>query len=84
MVALWRVQARYRALFGSRGGEGWHKAVPDAAMQHLQSTFRVSLECFASPFNARLSLFCSLYRDTDVPFGSLGSFFDLDLVWLQR
>jgi hypothetical protein len=45
-----------------------------------------TLEGFSSPLNSRIILqsktakFCSLFPDVDRPFGSVGSFFDQDLV----
>jgi hypothetical protein len=42
-----------------------------------------TLECFASPFNTRFAHegipFCSLFKDVDGVFGSIGSFFESDL-----
>ena len=34
------------------------------------------MECFASPINSHFPHFCSAFLDTDVFFGSVGSFFD--------
>jgi hypothetical protein len=47
-------------------------------MQHLADEHGVNHECFASPLNAWLPSFCSVFPDTDTPFGSLGSFFNFD------
>jgi hypothetical protein len=41
----------------------------------LATRFGCDCELFASPFNAQLPEFFSLYADTDACFGSLGSFF---------
>jgi hypothetical protein len=52
----------------------------------LVHDFGASLEGFASPLNSRIILqsetanFCSLFPDVDTPFGSVGSFFEQDLV----
>jgi Phosphorylated CTD interacting factor 1 WW domain len=40
----------------------------------LRDQFDCRLECFASPLNCRYPRFCSMFADTDAPFGSLGSF----------
>ena len=48
-----------------------HSGVLDTL--HVQ--FDTCMECFASPLNCRWPRFCSLFADTDSPFGSLGSFF---------
>lgn len=41
----------------------------------LHAHFGTGMECFASPLNCRWPRYCSLFADTDAPFGSLGSFF---------
>lgn len=41
----------------------------------LHTHFGTCMECFASPLNCRWPRFCSLFADTDAPFGSVGSFF---------
>jgi hypothetical protein len=50
--------------------------VPALAMQALHDDFGVRHECFASPLNAELASFGSLFPDVDSFFGSTGSFFD--------
>jgi hypothetical protein len=40
--------------------------------------FDCCIECFASPLNCRYESFLSAFPDTDLSFGSLGSFFDFD------
>jgi hypothetical protein len=42
-------------------------------------TTGVNLEVFASPLNSTYARHCSAYYDTDACFGSLGSFFDLQV-----
>ncbi|KAF8302238.1 putative Phosphorylated CTD interacting factor 1 WW domain containing protein [Trypanosoma cruzi] len=72
---------RYRSLFGEMGyNQGPHAAVPPLVMRQLCEAFDVQCEAFASPINAQLSHFGSLFPDTDYYFGSLGSFFDLSFV----
>jgi hypothetical protein len=47
-------------------------------LQHYrtaQTHLACSTECFASPLNSQLPLFCSAFADTDAAFGSMGSFF---------
>ena len=46
-------------------------------MRVVADRLGVQLECFASPLNCHLPLYCSAFADTDAPFGSLGSFFEL-------
>ena len=46
-------------------------------MQILQNNFAVNFECFSSPLNNYFDHFCSVFEDSDIPFGSFGSFFKL-------
>ncbi len=70
---------RYDALFGPHGrNQGPQAAVPPTVLHVLHETFHVTAECFASPLNAQFGTFCSLFPDTDGPFGCLGSFFDVE------
>jgi len=57
-------------------GYGWQAAIPDPVFHVLSKQFGVTTECFASPLNAYLPNYCSVFQDSDKPFGSLGSFFD--------
>ncbi|AYU77866.1 hypothetical protein, conserved [Leishmania donovani] len=69
---------RYRTLFGGHGyNQGPQAALPPPVMEHLAAAFEISAEAFASPLNAQLPQFGSLFPDTDRHFGSMGSFFDL-------
>lgn len=66
---------RYHTLFGTSGAN-YHAAAPPSVFRTLQDEFGVTQECFASPFNAYFSTFCSAFLDIDQYFGSKGSFFD--------
>ena len=67
--------ARYEALRGA----GYQCAVPGAAFDALLPSLGPTVECFASPLNARYERFCSAFGDDlEAQFGSLGSFFDFD------
>uniref|UniRef100_A0A6C0IXR1 PCIF1 WW domain-containing protein n=1 Tax=viral metagenome TaxID=1070528 RepID=A0A6C0IXR1_9ZZZZ len=64
-------------------GQQW--ATPSAVYEYLVTNYGVSVEGFASPLNSRIITlsqpglgFCSLFPDTDAPFGSLGDFFQAD------
>lgn len=73
---LWAMLTRYQALFGPhKQGAGWHMALTPAVFDQLAQDLGVSHELFASPLNATLPSYCSLFEDTDLPFGSKGSFF---------
>jgi hypothetical protein len=84
---------RYSTLINK--GQQW--ALPHAQFKHLVEHYGVNHEGFASPLNSGiLSLntdgkFCSLFKDTDEAFGSIGSFFDqtmytdpIDLVGVEK
>ena len=70
--ALFCVLQRYESV----GGAGLQAAISAPAFAVLRRRFGVSRECFASPFNCRYDSYCSAFPDVDVPFGSLGDFFD--------
>lgn len=79
---LFLMLRRYQSFLGDKGyNQGPQAAVPPAVLRELQLQFETRTECFASPLNAYSGHkhFCSLFPDVDVPFGSLGSFFDLQL-----
>lgn len=90
---LTRMFLRYSTLINR--GQQW--ALPHAQFKHLVEHYGVNHEGFASPLNSGiLSLntngkFCSLFKDTDEVFGSIGSFFDqtlytdpVDLIGLEK
>ncbi|RNF04737.1 hypothetical protein TraAM80_04879 [Trypanosoma rangeli] len=80
-ISAFTMLLRYRSLLGDMGyNQGPHAAVPPSVMRELHDAFDVRCEAFASPINAQLPLFGSLFPDTDYCFGSLGSFFDLKLI----
>lgn len=66
------------------GGQHW--SVPYDVYKYLYDNYNATIEGFASPINSQMlkvdyktTNFCSLFYDTDKYFGSLGSFFDLDV-----
>lgn len=76
--SLWLVLRRYQTYFGLNPGEGMgmQGAIPRDVFQELKQSFGVSFECFASPLNCCFTQYCSAFHDTDMAFGSHGSFFD--------
>jgi hypothetical protein len=81
--AIFVTLQRYFNLNGADGSEaesGWHGAVPPRVMRAMHAELSVSAECFASPFNCFFSKYFSAFPDTDNAFGSMGSFFDADIV----
>ena len=71
---LFCLLARYQTI----QGHGFQAAVAEPAFEVLNQDMGVTLECFASPLNSTYLTFCSAFADTDVSFGSLGSFFGLN------
>ena len=74
-VAMGRIGSllvRYEALAGG----GYQAALNGASFSALQEHWGVEMECFASPLNCRFRRYCSAFPDTDVWFGSSGSFFE--------
>ncbi len=72
------VALRYSVVVSA--GQQW--GLPQRHVDHLYDDFKVCGEAFASPLNARLlgklgAIFCSVFPDTDEPFGSVGDFFAL-------
>lgn len=59
-------------------GYGMQASLPSKVFVELNRTFKVKQEMFASPFNCYFKQYCSAFPDTDVFFGSQGSFFDFD------
>ncbi|CAM9597240.1 unnamed protein product [Pylaiella littoralis] len=70
--SLFACLMRYEALQGG----GFQASMGGDAFDVLLRHFGAKMECFASPFNCRYSRYCSAFKDTDEPFGSVGSFFD--------
>ena len=60
------------------GGQQW--SIPEDVYRLLVEDFGVTIEAFASPFNSQIIRFghryCSMFREYDSIFGSLGSFFE--------
>jgi hypothetical protein len=71
---LFVLLARYDTLQGA----GLQSALPGLVFDTLLKMFDCCIECFASPLNCRYESFLSAFPDTDLSFGSLGSFFDFD------
>ena len=67
---------RYNTVSGDV--RGYQMALPESVFAYLQTIYHLQHECFASPMNACpiINSFCSRFPDTDVYFGSQGSFFD--------
>ena len=46
--------------------------------EDISELFNISFETFASPLNFNMYRFCSIFKDTDNIFGSIGSFYNLN------
>jgi phosphorylated CTD-interacting factor 1 len=79
---LYVLLRRYQTFFGPSELEGgnFHAALPEGGFDLLRRNMQVCQEVFASPFNCYFKHFCSAFPDTDVFFGSRGSFFDFEPV----
>lgn len=47
--------------------------------ENISQLLDISFEMFASPLNFNMNMFCSLFLDTDKTFGSVGSFYNLNI-----
>lgn len=66
------------------GGQQW--AIPLEMYQLMVTRYGVTVEGFASPINSQILYlgknlnYCSLFPDTDQPYGSSGDFFSIDFL----
>lgn len=54
-------------------------SIGDNLYEDISDIFNISFEMFSSPLNFNMNMFCSIFYDTDHIFGSLGSFYNLDI-----
>ena len=54
-------------------------SIGDNLYEDISEIFNISFEMFASPLNFNMNMFCSIFYDTDHIFGSVGSFYKLNL-----
>ncbi|KAK9807800.1 hypothetical protein WJX72_009794 [[Myrmecia] bisecta] len=74
-LRLFAMLLRYKAI----QGHGFQAAAGPPVFELLRKKLGVGCECFASPLNAHFERCASAFPDVDGPFGSIGSFFKLDL-----
>lgn len=77
MIMILRYQAHLIA------GQQW--ALPYAFFDHLYKNHHARYEAFSSPLNSRFmglkdGHFCSAFPDVDAPFGSMGNFFEINMI----
>ena len=66
---------RYQLL----GSNNHQLAVLPNILNEMKNDFDLSIECFASAINTESNIFCSIYYDIEKYFGSIGSFFSIEL-----
>lgn len=71
---IYEMCKKYYPLFPQ---SGLHWGVPPIVIKYLINSYNLLLECYASPINSTCKKFCSLFPETDAPFGSLGRFDNL-------
>ena len=54
-------------------------SIGDSLYEDISEIFDISFEMFASPLNFNMNMFCSMFLDTDKIFGSIGSFYGLEV-----
>lgn len=82
--ALIYLAVRYAAILP----KSKHYTIPLHIYQALVTKFRYNTEGFTTPFNSQILRcgnykFCSMFKDSDAPYGSLGDFFKADLAGLS-
>ena len=79
---LGKMITRYACLMS--GGQQW--AIPLEMYKLMVDRYDVTIEGFASPINSQILYlndklnYCSIFLDTDQPYGSLGNFFENDFI----
>jgi len=73
---IWAILFRYQLL----GSNNHQLAILPNIMEQLNSDYSLKFECFASVINNNFNDFCSIYYDLEQYFGSVGSFFNMDLI----
>lgn len=72
---IWIILFRYQ-LLGSNNNQ---LAVLPNVLDQMKIDLNFNFECFASAINSSTINFCSLYYDVEKYFGSIGSFFNIDI-----
>lgn len=75
MYSMFRV---YKS-FCQATAETMQLATPPKIYEEFKEKYKITLEGFASPLNRYFDKFCSAFPEVDEPFGSIGSFFDVDI-----
>ena len=70
-----RYESYFESSLQSNEGYGMQAALNNSTFAKLVKLFDVEAEMFASPLNCYFFKYCSAFLDTDIYFGSMGSFF---------
>lgn len=73
---IWIIIFRYQLLGSNNHQLG---VLPDI-INTMNDDYNLQFECFASPINATLPKFCSIYYDVEKFFGSHGNFFNINII----
>ena len=55
-------------------------AILPKIINKMKNDFKIKFECFASSINSETENYCSLYYDIEKYFGSVGSFFNIEII----
>ena len=67
---------RYQLL----GSNNHQLGVKNIIMNNLNIDYKLNFECFASSINSTFKNYCSIYYDVEKYFGSLGNYYNLNLI----
>ena len=78
---LYCLLRRYNTIFGgnARSGTNFHSSLPESIFEFILRRCSTSTELFSSPLNNYFARYCSAFPDVDMPFGSIGSFYEVDI-----
>jgi hypothetical protein len=73
---IWIIIFRYQLL----GSNNHQLGILPRIINNMNKDYQLNFECFASAINSSLNNYCSIYYDLEKYFGSLGNFFNIDLI----
>ncbi len=73
---IWIIIFRYQLL----GSNNHQLGILPRIINNMHTDYQLTFECFASAINSSLNNYCSIYYDLEKYFGSLGNFFNIDLI----
>jgi hypothetical protein len=75
-IYIWIILFRYQIL----GSNNNQLAVLPNVLDKMKNDINLNFECFASAINSNTEHYCSLYYDVEKYFGSIGNFFNIDIL----